>query len=172
VQTVLTTRRLVVRSWRDDDVEPLATMGRDPEFVRYLQGRLWTRADAEDMIDRCRTTEASIGVTMWALEDLRNGELVGYCGFAPTNATCLRPEVLEIGWAIDRQRWGHGLATEAADALLRLAASRFAHTRVVAKCHIDNVGSERVMQRIGLRRLGVVRYLATAGTTLYGRAPA
>jgi len=163
---IVGTERLIIRSWRDSDADPLAAMGADVEFVRYLQGRPWTLDDAVGMIATCRATEASLGLTLWALEARVDGALVGYCGFGRTNASCLRADVVEIGWGLGRPHWRRGFATEAASAVLPLAFSQFRDALVVAKCHVDNVASEHVMQRIGLRRAGLVRYLEWP-TTIY-----
>ena len=160
------TERLIIRSWLDSDTEPLAAMGADAEFVRYLQGRPWTLDDAVGMIATCRAAEESMGLTLWALEDRATGVLVGYCGFGRTNASCVRTDVIEMGWGIGRPHWKQGYATEAATAVLPLASQRFEDAVVVAKCHTDNVASERVMQRIGLRRAGLVQYLEWP-TTIY-----
>src|SRR5262245_58564468 len=111
------------------------------------------------MISTCRAVEDSIGATLWALEDRRSGALVGYCGLGVTNAACVRADLIEIGWSIERSRWGQGLATEAASEVLALGTRIFDSRQLIAKCHADNVASERVMQRIGLRRAGRVRYL-------------
>ena len=163
---IVGTARLIIRRWLDRDAEPLAAMGADVEFVRYLQGRPWTLDDAVGMIATCRATEATLGLTLWALETRADGALVGYCGFGRTNAACVRPDAIEMGWGIGRPWWGQGLATEAAAAVLPLAFGRYTDAVVVAKCHADNVASERVMQRIGLRRAGLVRYLEWP-TTIY-----
>jgi RimJ/RimL family protein N-acetyltransferase len=82
---------------------------------------------------------------------------VGYCGFARTNAPWLRLGIIEIGWLLDRRRWGEGLATEGARAVLPLAVARFQPWRIVSKCNLENVASEAVMRRLGLKRAGVVR---------------
>jgi len=134
-------------------------MGSDAEFVRYLQGRPWTIDDAIRMISTCRAVQDSIGATLWALEGRDDGELVGYSGLGQTNAACVRADLIEIGWGIERSRWGQGLATEAAIEVLALARRLFGSWRLIAKCHADNVASERVMNRVGLRRAGRVRYL-------------
>ena len=153
------TDRMILRSWRDDDAQPLAEMGSDADFVRYLQGRPWTIEDALGMISTCREVEDLIGATLWALEDRKNGALVGYCGLGVTNASCLRADLIELGWGIERSLWGQGLATEAATEVLALGSRLFGSGRLVAKCHADNGPSERVMDHIGLRRAGPVLYL-------------
>jgi RimJ/RimL family protein N-acetyltransferase len=111
------------------------------------------------MIATCRTAESAIGVTLWALADRRDGALLGYCGFGVTNAACVRTDLIEIGWGVEHSRWGQGLATEAGRELIPLAVRRFETWRLIAKCHADNIASERVMRRIGLHRAGLVRYL-------------
>jgi ribosomal-protein-alanine N-acetyltransferase len=169
VAVIAQTERLILRTWRDDDAQPLAEMGRDAEFVRYLQGRPWTIDDAVGMISTCRAVDDSIGATLWALQDRDDGALVGYCGLGVTNATCVRTDLIEIGWGIERSRWGQGLATEAAIEVLSLARPRFGSRQLIAKCHADNLASERVMLQIGLRRAGAVRYLGYP--TLIYRAP-
>src|SRR5437764_14134522 len=93
-------------------------MGSDAEFVRYLQGRPWTIDDAVGMISTCRAGEEAIGATLWALEDRDDGTLVGYCGCGLTNATCVRTDLIEIGWRIEPSRWGQGRASEAAIVVL------------------------------------------------------
>jgi RimJ/RimL family protein N-acetyltransferase len=159
VAVIAVTERLIVRQWHDDDAQPLAAMGADEEFVRYLQGRSWTIDDAVSMISTCRTVEDAIGATLWALEAQHDGALVGYCGFGVTNASCVRADLIEIGWGVERSRWGQGLATEAAIEVMPFARRLFESWRLIAKCHADNVASERVMVRIGLHRAGTVRYL-------------
>jgi RimJ/RimL family protein N-acetyltransferase len=159
VAVIATTERLIVRQWQDEDAQPLAAIGTDLEFVRFLQGRPWTIVDAVDMIATCRTVEGAIGVTLWALADRRDGALLGYCGFGVTNAACVRTDLIEIGWGVEHSRWGQGLATEAGRELIPLAVRRFETWRLIAKCHADNIASERVMRRIGLHRAGLVRYL-------------
>ena len=157
VEVVALTDRLIVRTWADEDAEPLAAIGADPDVVRYLGGAPWSIADARSMIALFREIGDTLGVTTWALEDRESGSLVGHCGFARTNAEFLRPEIVEIGWTLDRRRWGEGLATESARALMPRALELFDPWRIVSKCHVENVASERVMQRLGLRRAGTVR---------------
>jgi RimJ/RimL family protein N-acetyltransferase len=152
-----TTPRLRVRAWRADDAPSLAALGSDVEVVRYLGGVPWSVDDATRLISSWEEIDQSLGVTTWACEDRASGVLVGYCGFARTNAAWLRSDIVEIGWLVARDRWGEGLATEAAEAVLPLGLARFPPSRIVSKCDVRNAASERVMRKLGLRRAGVVR---------------
>jgi RimJ/RimL family protein N-acetyltransferase len=64
------------------------------------------------------------------------------------------PEVLpavEIGWRLDRGHWGHGYATEAAEAVLRYGFEDCALERIVSIRDVANEASRRVMEKLGLR---------------------
>lgn len=154
---VAKTRRLLLTEWDDEDVEQLAGIGTE-EVVRYLGGTPWTTDSARDSIALWRQIDARLGVTTWAVRQRDTAELIGTCGFAGTNAPWLRFDfVIEIGWTLARPWWGQGVATEAAQTALALGLARYARERIVSKCHIGNGASERVMHRIGMRRVGVVQ---------------
>ena len=164
---VAETPRLVLRGWTDHDVEPLAQIG-TADVVRYLGGTPWTTATARDSIDLWRQIDERLGLTTWAVCDKATGELVGTCGFAGTNMPWLRFDfVIEIGWTIGSKWWRRGLATEAASAALEIGLRRYPRERFLSKCHIENYASERVMERIGMHRVGVVQGTFTAPTVVH-----
>jgi RimJ/RimL family protein N-acetyltransferase len=164
---IASTERLTLETWSDDDAADLAAIG-SAQVVRYLGGEPWTEATARSLIALWRGIEDRLGVTTWAVRLRSSGELVGTCGFAGTNAPWLRFEhVVEVGWTLGRPWWGQGLATEAAGAAIGVGLGRIPPDRIISKCHVDHVASERVMQRIGMRRVGVVRGAEDHGTVLY-----
>lgn len=155
--TVARSERLVLRGWDDADVGDLAAIG-TPEVVRYLGGKPWTEATGRESINLFRSIGETLVVTTWAVELRSTGELIGTCGYARTNVDWLRRDyVVEIGWTLGRPWWGRGLASEAARAALGLGEERFGLAPILSKCAIDNVASEAVMHRIGMRRVGVVQ---------------
>lgn len=154
---VATTARLVLQRFTDGDVDALVGLG-TPEVVRYLGDEPWTASTARQSIGLWRQIEQRLGITTWAVRLRGSGKLIGTCGFAGTNAAWLRFDfVIEIGWTLGRPWWGRGLATEAARAALDVGLAAYPAERIVSKCHIDNLASERVMQRLGMRRIGVVQ---------------
>ena len=160
------TARLVLEDWTDHDVEPLAALG-TADVVRFLGGEPWTASTARESMQRWRQIEERLGLTTWAVRLRENGQLIGTCGFAGTNVPWLRVDVVvEIGWTLGRAWWGRGLATEAAVGALAVGLARYSRERIVSKCHIDNVASERVMHRIGMSRVGVVRGAWPAATVV------
>jgi RimJ/RimL family protein N-acetyltransferase len=79
------------------------------------------------------------------------GELAGFTGMAiPTDVPDVMPAV-EIGWRLGRAFWGRGIATEAAAAALRFAATETDLDRVLGIHVVGNEASARVMRKVGMR---------------------
>lgn len=160
---VAESERLTLRHWEDGDVDELAALG-SPEVVRFLGGAPWTPDVASASINLYRTIQGWLGLTTWAVVLKAEDRLIGTCGYSRTNVAYLRDDfVVEIGWMLGRRWWGKGLATEAAVAVLPLGRDRFGGRRIISKCALDNAPSERVMHRIGMRRVGIVQGLWHTG---------
>lgn len=149
--TELRTTRLLLRQWRDDDLDALASIYADPEVMRYIaDGSVRTRVETAAHIERMRQQWDEHGFGLFAAEILKTGELAGWIGLA---VPYFLPEVLptvEIGWRLGRSFWGAGLATEAARAALRFALVDRELDRLVSIRHVDNAASGRVMEKLGL----------------------
>jgi ribosomal-protein-alanine N-acetyltransferase len=63
----------------------------------------------------------------------------------------------EIGYAISRRYWGQGLAVEAAQAMIAFGFRQMDLVRIEATCLPENMPSQRVMQKLGMQREGVLR---------------
>jgi RimJ/RimL family protein N-acetyltransferase len=158
--------RVRLRDWRREDRAALQVICSDLDVVRYLGGVPWTPDDTSEFLDDMLTRRELGAPETWAVEDSATGDLIGWSGFARTNAPWMRYDlVIEIGWTLARAYWGLGLATEAARAALDL--DLFDPSRIISKCHAENARSEAVMSRIGMRRVGEVRARRDCGTTLY-----
>jgi RimJ/RimL family protein N-acetyltransferase len=77
-----------------------------------------------------------------------NGQFIGNCGI---RGTPHKSWEAEIGYELDSRYWGQGYATEAAQALLTFGFNELHLHRIWAYCIADNVGSARVLQKIGMR---------------------
>ncbi len=111
----LGTERLVLRMFRESDLDSYAAMCGDPEVMRYLgDGHTLDRAESWRNMALVLGHWYLRGFGLWAVEERATGELVGRVG-------CWRPEGwpgLEIGWALRREFWRRGYATEAAQAVV------------------------------------------------------
>jgi ribosomal-protein-alanine N-acetyltransferase len=139
------TERLLLRQWRDDDLEPFAAMNADPVVMEHFPSVL-DRAQSDALVDRVRAHFAEHGYGLWAVEV--DSAFAGFTGLAWSEVTGSRE--LEVGWRLARPYWGRGLATEAATAALAYGLGRV--PRVVSFTALTNERSQRVMERIGMRR--------------------
>ncbi|MEU8817983.1 GNAT family N-acetyltransferase [Actinoplanes sp. NPDC048796] len=148
----LETERLVLREWRDDDLDALAAMNADPEVMRYiLDGSVLDREQSAARLRRIREVWERHGFGLFAVEGRADGVLLGWAGLSVPD---FLPEVMpavEIGWRLARPYWGRGYATEAAAEALRFGFEDGGLDRVVSIRHVHNDRSRRVMEKLGLR---------------------
>jgi RimJ/RimL family protein N-acetyltransferase len=151
-QLPIETGRLVLRRWRDDDVEPFAAMCGDPEVMRYIgSGATRTRAQAQASIDAYEREWEANGFGLYAVELLKDGRFVGFAGLAePTFLPEIMPAI-EMGWRFARQNWGKGYASEAAQAALGFGFKTLGLSEIVSVCQAGNHASARITQKLGMR---------------------
>jgi RimJ/RimL family protein N-acetyltransferase len=143
--------RLNLRPWADADAPSLASMNADPE-VMHDQGGPISRAESDRRLDRFKAAFEQHGFTRWALECRTTGSFLGYAGLMPVGRSHPLGPPVEIGWRLVREAWGRGLATEAAKEALSDAFSRLQFEEIFAYTSKENVRSQAIMERLGLRR--------------------
>jgi RimJ/RimL family protein N-acetyltransferase len=145
----LASRRLLLRMFRESDLDAYAAMCGDPEVMRYLgDGYPLTRAEAWRNMALVLGHWQLRGYGLWAVEERDTGVLAGRVG-------CWQPEGwpgMEIGWALRREFWGRGYATEAAQTVLADAFSRLDQPRLISLISPENAASIAVALRLGMRR--------------------
>ena len=147
---MIRTERLLLRRWRESDREPFAVLNADPVVREHLQGTIdRDRSDAH--IDAIEAHWDAHGWGLWALEVPGMAAFVGYTGLWPADFVTGEPMV-EVGWRLAREHWGHGYATEAARAALRFGFEELGLDEIVSFTVPANVRSIRVMEPIGLVR--------------------
>ncbi|MFN5060976.1 MAG: GNAT family N-acetyltransferase, partial [Chloroflexota bacterium] len=111
----LTTDRLLLRQWRDDDLAAFAAINQDPAVMRWL-GPSLTEAQTDAFIMRIQTSWQTNGFGLFAVELRDMPDFIGYIGLAVPRFEASFTPCVEIGWRIASTHWGHGLATEGARA--------------------------------------------------------
>jgi RimJ/RimL family protein N-acetyltransferase len=146
---ILTTPRLLLRPWRDEDLAAFAALNADPEVMRYFRAPL-TRVESDARVQRIRDHFDRHGFGMWAVEVPGKAAFIGQVGLAWVPFTEYFTPCVEIGWRLARGYWGQGFATEGAAASLDLAFNRLGLAEVVAFTVPANLRSRRVMERLGM----------------------
>jgi RimJ/RimL family protein N-acetyltransferase len=161
----LETGRLVIRTFESHDAEPWLAMVNDPEVRRFLPpGPVRTNETFQGAIERRHALERERGYAMWAVDVRATGAFIGQCGFQPLEGT--EPEV-ELAYHLNKASWGSGYATEAAMAVLLHGFRRVGLDRVIALVVPENIGSCRVLEKIGMRYEGLADYHDMPGLKKY-----
>ena len=148
---ILTTARLRLRQWREEDLAPFAALNADPQVMEFFP-KVLTRAESDVVAGRIRNHFARHGFGLWAVEAPGAADFVGFVGLAVPSFEAHFTPCVEIGWRLAREHWGHGYATEAATAALAFGFGDRALEEIVAFTVPANISSRRVMGRIGMRR--------------------
>jgi RimJ/RimL family protein N-acetyltransferase len=146
---MITTSRLVLREWRDTDLDPFAAMGADPRVMEFVPSLL-DRPQVAAQIARYRAHFDQYGFGFWAIEVPGVADFVGMCGMAHARFEAHFTPCVEIGWRLAAGHWGHGYAVEAARAALEYGFTTLKLSEIVAFAVVANLKSRRVMERIGM----------------------
>ncbi|MGE3490921.1 MAG: GNAT family N-acetyltransferase [Vicinamibacterales bacterium] len=145
----LETSRLLLRVPRVEDLDAWAAMMADAEAARFIGGVMGRSMSWRGLMTMIGSWHAT-GFGMFSVIEKSSGRWVGRLGpWMP--ADWPGPEV---GWAIVRDCWGRGYATEGAAAATTWAFDNLGWTDVIHSIAPDNVASQVVAQKLGSRNLG------------------
>ncbi len=146
------TRRLRLTPLSAWDLDALREMYADPDVMLGSSGVAVARTHQEtaEWLHRTLTTSSPrSGHETFRVEDSRSGLFLGRCGLRPDRDSF----TTELAYAFVRQAWGRGIATESALATVRWGFAG-GLTEVTSCALADNLASRRVLEKIGMRRVG------------------
>ena len=147
------TARLTLTPVGPADLSDLVLLYGDPD-VAFWTGP-WTPVSIERWVRGMTARWASEGVGKWMARRRDDATLVGRGGFSRYDLD--GEPVLELGWVVRDALTGRGYATEIGRAAIAWAGEHEPRTPVVAFTEIHNHASQAVMQRLGMRRAGLIR---------------
>ncbi len=143
------TERLVLRAWRDEDLEPFSRVTADPVVMEHFPAVL-SRQESDRLARHLGDGIRTRGWGMWVVQRQDTGAFAGYVGIQPVSFDAWFTPAVEIGWRLATEHWGIGIATEAGRASLAHAFGTLGLDRVVAFTVPDNARSLAVMGRLGM----------------------
>ena len=147
----LQTSRLILRQWKESDIESFAAMNLDPQVMEFYP-RTFTIEQTMEMVKNMETNFKKDKFGLWALEIKATGEFIGYVGLGCPQFKAHFTPCVEIGWRIARKCWGNGLVPEAAKEAIRDGFERLNLPEIVSLTAAINKRSIRVMEKIGMKR--------------------
>ncbi len=145
------TERLVLREWREEDLESLYPIGQDSRVMEFL-GPRESPEDVQKLVAGQIVNQALVGHCFWPIERQSDSILLGYCGLQIGPAGTPLERKTEIGWRLAHPAWGQGYACEAALASLEWGFSNLSDEAIYAMTVTANVRSWGLMERLGMAR--------------------
>lgn len=151
----LSTVRLTLRPFAPQDAEScLRNWAADEEIYRYLSAQPQTADEVQEWLSSADEAYADPRTYYWAIEETHSDEVVGKLfvdNFGTSSRWC------EMDWKIGTAFQGKGYAAEAARAAIEYLIREVGFHRIEAKCCTENTASERVMQKLGINKEGILR---------------
>jgi [ribosomal protein S5]-alanine N-acetyltransferase len=153
---VLETERLLIRKIELNDVDDLFEVFSDPEVTHHMT---WEVSKTKE-----ETLKNFITVVMerhkkgesvdWSIVHKDSKKVIGNCAFVGWSD---QHSKAEIGFVLNKHYWGKGFASEVLKELIRFGFEVIQLNRIEGVCDPDNVGSEKVMQKVGMKFEGLLR---------------
>ena len=151
----LETDRLKFRAIKKADFNDIYEYSSNPQTSQYL---LWSPHNSleytKHFIDIILAKYKCGDYHDWAIVLKENKKMIGTCGFTRIDEY---NKTAEIGYVLNPQYWGMGLATEAAKRVLQFAFEELDMNRVEARFLFGNEASLKVMNKIGMKFEGYIR---------------
>ncbi|HCN56734.1 MAG TPA: GNAT family N-acetyltransferase [Exiguobacterium sp.] len=155
---VLKTERLVLRPLRASDLDDLFEYTQDEETARYVTWNAnQTIEQAEQFLNYVLSNYEQGNEAPWAIVWKETGKMIGTIDFI--HLLLDDNKQAELGYALSREFWGKGIVTEAVARVMAYGFEELKLERIQARCMEPNIGSARVMEKVGMTYEGTLRRL-------------
>jgi [ribosomal protein S5]-alanine N-acetyltransferase len=152
---ILETERLLLRKITLEDVDDMYSYASNKEVSKYVTWETHhTLYDTKVFVEFILTQYENKKIAPWGIEYKENGKLIGTIDFVSWQT---KHNSAEIGYALSPDYWGKGIATEAANEVITFGFTHMDLIRIQAKCFVKNIGSARVMEKVGMSFEGTLR---------------
>jgi RimJ/RimL family protein N-acetyltransferase len=150
---IFKSERLGFRAWTKEDLLAFSEINADPAVMEHFPKPL-TVEESDEFIDRLIAHYEKHGYQYFATEILATQELVGFIGLAFQRYKTEFSPATDIGWRLKKSVWGNGYATEGAKRCLAYAFDDLGLKKVFSACTQNNLKSEHIMRKIGMKKMG------------------
>jgi RimJ/RimL family protein N-acetyltransferase len=155
---ILTTGRLFLRTWQENDFALARGLWGDRDVMTFLGGPLSDEKVLEKMRAEMACQEKH-RLQYWPIFEKETEEFVGCCGMRPW--TYSPPEGHEIGFHLVKAKWGMGYASEIARAVVNHAFEKLQFPMLRAGHHPQHVNSRKILLNLRFQFVDTVFYKPT-----------
>ncbi len=149
------TERLILREFNEKDYDFFLKLEQNEFYIKYEEDSIPTDEKVREKFDSILGNNKSEDKYRFLITRAEDGEPLGtvliWCIDEPIREW-------EIGWGLSEEHTGKGIATEAARGLLEFGFEKLNVHRIQANCNANNVASEKIMKRIGMKIEGTLRH--------------
>ena len=146
-------KRLILRKWEKSDLSAFAKINSNPKVMEFFPSTL-TSTESNKLAKKIIKELEEKPYGLWAVELKNICPFIGFIGLHYQDFDTPFAPCIEIAWRLDNKYWHKGYATEGANAVLKYGFEILQMHRIIATCDRCNIGSERVIQKNGLRKEG------------------
>lgn len=144
----LKTERLCLRPITRKDLEAVLAYACDRSNAEYMVYYPKTEQETAFYVEEMASQWEAKRQATYEFAVILAGEMIGTVSLWLEEA-----DGVEIGWILNRQYWGHGYGTEAAEAVLRFMSEELGISSCISCCDTRNTASARMMEKLGMKRI-------------------
>ncbi len=153
----LETKRLVVHSPQLTDIENLYALQSDADVMKYIGQGVRTRDEVLVGLEKAMLHQEKYGCSLGCVYEKQSNIFVGRAGLIHLAYDDTQPDI-EVGYALTRDAWGKGYATELAKSLIQWGFNHLAVKKLVAVINPKNDSSRHVLEKVNMNYVGLSRY--------------
>ena len=154
---IFKSERLGFRNWSKEDLVEFAKLNGDEAVMEHFP-EILSNKEVAIFISQLKAHFDENGFTYYATEILETGEFIGMIGLAFQKYETNFTPAIDIGWRLKRSAWGKGFATEGAKRCIEYGFNELNIDQIISVCTIKNKKSEKVMQKIGMTKIGAFNH--------------
>ena len=144
------TDRYILRDIEETDVQGIYDLDSDADVHEFLGKKpIQTMEQAEKIITYIRGQYTKNGIGRWAIEDKETGNFVGWTGLK-YEENLRNFSYYDLGYRLQKQYWGQGIATETAIASLRYGFDQMNLKEIGGAAEVMHGASNHILQKVGL----------------------
>lgn len=152
INAVFETRRLIFRTFTNQDAPLIYELNRDPDVTRFTGDPIRDHAHALEVLEKVILPQYALyNHGRWAVHTREDFEFIGWCGL---KCRPERDQEIDLGYRFMKTAWGKGYATEAAFGCLQYGFEQLGLRRIVGRAMPENLASLRVLEKIGMTYVG------------------
>jgi len=146
------TERIGFSNWSDCDFTLAHQLWGEKDVTKFICATgEFTENDIRNRLNIEICNGKDFHVQYWPIFEITTGELIGCCGVRPFKS---KQHSYEIGFHLRKRYWGQGYAHEAAKAVIHYCFSKLNADKLFAGHHPHNVGSKKLLVRLGFQYIG------------------